>query len=451
MRTYPSVLALIFTASLAFTGCNGSESKASTPAAEAPKQVIKAAPRQKSASQTSTVSDLKENALIKAAFADIVSHRKENIETLIELTEIPAPPFGEEKRAQRVAEMFKEVGLKDVRIDEVGNVIARRPGTNGTKTVAMVAHIDTVFPIETDVKVRKEGDTYYAPGIGDNTQGVVLMLSIIKAMQAQDIKTESDILFIGNVGEEGLGDLRGVKHLYREGADNIDSMIAIDGGGEDRLIYGAVGSYRYRVTFKGRGGHSWGDFGAANPHHALARSIENFARLAPEVTSEGERSSFSVGRIGGGTSVNSIPFESWMEVDMRSGDVAKIDAIDAIFKQAVRDGLAAENDARTRGPALRAEIKPVGLRPAGKGDPNQPLVQHAKAAMESFGFTPRLSISSTDANIPISLGKPAITIGRGGISRGAHGLDESWEDKDSHIAIQIALLVLLAEAGFVGQ
>jgi len=450
MNSHKYIMGLIFAAGLMTSGCQEKSVEASPPTPIASNADARDTQTKIIRTPAANVSALERHPKVQAAFANILSHREENIETLIDLTEIPAPPFGEEKRGMRIAELFEAAGLDDVTIDEVGNVIARRPGTAGGKTIAMVAHIDTVFPIETDVKVRKEGNVYYAPGIGDNTQGVVLMLSIIKAMAAQNIETEADILFIGNVGEEGLGDLRGVKHLYRDGAENIDSMIAIDGGGAGRLIHGAVGSYRYRVTFQGRGGHSWGDFGAANPHHALARSIENFARLAPEVTSEGEKSSFSVGRIGGGTSVNSIPFESWMEVDMRSGNVAKIDAIDAIFKEAVRDGLAAENAARKIGPELTVEIKPVGLRPAGKGDENQPLVQHAKAAMESFGLTPRLSISSTDANIPISLGKPAITIGRGGISRGAHGLDESWEDRDSHVAIQIALLVLLAEAGIVG-
>ena len=449
MRAYNYFIPLILAASLMSTGCQDNAVEATAPTVAASKKDTTQSQTSIVRTPSATIAALERHIAVQGAFADILSRRAENVETLIELTEIPAPPFGEETRGKHLAELFRKAGIKDVQIDEVGNVIARRPGTSGEKTIAMVAHIDTVFPIETDVKVRKEGNLYYAPGIGDNTQGVVLMLSLIKAMAAQNMETEADILFIGNVGEEGLGDLRGVKHLYREGAENIDSMIAIDGGGQSHIVHGAVGSYRYRVTFQGRGGHSWGDFGAANPHHALARAIENFATLAPEVTSEGERSSFSVGRIGGGTSVNSIPFESWMEVDMRSGNVAKIDAIDKIFKQAVRDGLAEENAARKLGPELTVEIKPVGLRPAGKGNVNQPLVQHAIAAMESFNQTPRLSISSTDANIPISLGQPAITIGRGGISRGAHGLDESWEDKDSHIAIQIALLVLLAEAGFV--
>ncbi len=397
---------------------------------------------------TAAIESLKAQPAVKAAFTEIESHRAENVKTLIELTEIPAPPFGEDARGQRVAELFREAGLTDVRIDEVGNVIARRPGKTGNKNIALVAHIDTVFPIETDLTVRQDGDTYYAPGIGDNSRGVIVMLSMIKAMEAHNIQTDGDLLFIGNVGEEGLGDLRGVKHLYRPGAPKIDGMIAIDGGGMNRLIYGGVGSARYRISFKGPGGHSWGAFGLANPHHALARAVNLFAERAPQVTNTGPKSSFSVGRIGGGTSINSIAFESWMEVDMRSGDVGKLADVDAVFQQAIADGLAAENKARKDGPPLIVDIEKVGDRPAGTAPLDQPLIQQAMAAMQSMDISPRLSISSTDANIPISLGQPAITISRGGVSKKAHSLDESWQDVDSHIAIQIALLIALAQAGY---
>jgi len=207
------------------------------------------------------IATLKSDPTVLAAFETIRSHREQNNLDLIELTEIPAPPFGETTRAQRVAEMYREAGLTDVTIDAVGNVIGTRPGRTGEKTIAIGAHLDTVFPIETDVTVRRDGDTYIAPGIGDNTRGIIVQLSLIKAMKAHDIETEHDLLFIGNIGEEGLGDLRGIKHLYRDGAPKIDSFIAIDGGSDDSVVFGGVGSYRYRVTFKGPGGHSWGDFG----------------------------------------------------------------------------------------------------------------------------------------------------------------------------------------------
>jgi len=296
------------------------------------------------------------------------------------------------------------------------------------------------------VTVRREGDTYIAPGIGDNSRGVIVMLSLIKALKSHNIETEHDLMFVGNIGEEGLGDLRGIKHLYRDGAPKIDTFIAVDGGNDDRLVYGGVGSYRYRVTFKGPGGHSWGNFGEANPHHALGRASTLFAQRAAEVSSKGPKTSFNIGRIGGGTSINSIPFESWMEVDMRSGNVAKLDEMDAVFKQAMVDGLAAENAARTRGDEITVDVKKVGDRPVANGDANSPLVQQALAAIESFGLNPQLRISSTDANIPISKGLPAITISRGGKSTGAHSFEETWTDQDAHIAIQIALLITLAAA-----
>ena len=392
------------------------------------------------------LSALKARPKIQAAFATFQADRQKNVDDLIEITEIPAPPFGEETRGKHIAQMFKDAGADDVSIDEVGNVIARLAGTKGGKTVALLAHIDTVFPIETDVTVRKDGDTYIAPGIGDNSRGVVVMLSLIRAMKAHNIQTEADVLFIGNIGEEGLGDLKGVKHLYREGAAPIDAMIAIDAGSIDSLVYGGVGSFRYRVTVRGPGGHSWGDFGDANPHHALGRIITLFSERAPDVSAAGPRTSFSVGRIGGGTSVNSIPFESWMEVDMRSVNMDKLREMDAVFLQAVEDGLAAENAARKRGDEITVDIKKVGDRPAGIAPLDQPLILDAAAAMQTLGITPRPSLSSTDANTPISLGRPAITIARGGISKGAHSFEETWTDKDSHKAIELALLVTLAQA-----
>ena len=395
------------------------------------------------------IATLKSDPTVQAAFETIRSHREKNNLDLIELTEIPAPPFGETTRAQRVAEMYREAGLTDVTIDAVGNVIGTRPGRTGEKTIAIGAHLDTVFPIETDVTVRRDGDTYIAPGIGDNTRGIVVQLSLIKAMKAHDIETEHDLLFIGNIGEEGLGDLRGIKHLYRDGAPKIDSFIAIDGGRDDSVVFGGVGSYRYRVTFKGPGGHSWGDFGDANPHHALGRAATLFSERAVSVSSEGPKTSFNIGRIGGGTSINSIPFESWMEVDMRSVNVTKLDEMDAVFQQAMLDGLDAENAARTRGEPITVDIKKVGDRPVANGDANSPLVQQALAAIRSYEFSPKLRTSSTDANIPISMGLPAITISRGGVSAGAHSFEETWTDKDSHIAIEIALLITLAQAGYV--
>ena len=395
---------------------------------------------------TKRVADIRESPKVAAAFQSIIDMNARNVERLIAITEIPAPPFGEEIRAADFAKRLKALGLTDVSIDSEGNVLARRAGKSGKRIVAVVAHIDTVFPKETDVTVRREGNVFYAPGIGDNTQGMVLLLSLIEVMAKHDIQTEDDILFVGSVGEEGLGDLRGVRHLFRDGGPKIDSFIAIDGGSASRLITKAVGSNRYRVTFKGPGGHSYGAFGRGHPHQALAEAIRNFTLAATPITKGGPKATFSVGRIGGGTSINSIPFESWMEVDMRSQNQAKLQQLDDAFQKAMTDALATENARRKSNDALTVEIKPVGKRPAGETDPESSLIANVSAALSSVGIEPQLTASSTDSNIPMSKGVPAVTISRGGLSKNAHAPDESWENKDAHIAIQAALLALLAEA-----
>ena len=395
------------------------------------------------------ISDLEANEKVKRAIAHIVTIEPRSHRDLIELTEIPAPPFAEGMRAVRFAELLRETGLTDVSIDAVGNVIGRRPGRIGNRVIAYTAHLDTVFPAGTDVAVRIDGDILRAPGIGDNTRGLVVILGVLRALQHADIETAADILFVGNVGEEGLGDLRGVKHLFREGATRIDALIAVDGGDTNRIVYGGVGSHRYRVTFKGPGGHSWGAFGTASPHHAQGRAIAAFLGDAPAITASGDKTSYNVGRIGGGTSINSIAFESWMEVDMRSGNQGKLNDIDAVFQAAVRLALAEENAARLEGPELTVDVERVGTRPAARGNTGSPLVQRATAVMQTFGIEPELKISSTDANYPISIGVPAITMSRGGISEDGHSPAESWQNKDGHIAIQIGLLTVLAEAGFV--
>ncbi len=386
---------------------------------------------------------------IRLALQHIVENEPRALQDLIELTQIPAPPFAEEQRGLRFAELLRDAGLQDVRIDQVGNVIGVRPGKVGERTVAYSAHLDTVFPAGTDLGVRQQGDKYFAPGIGDNTRGLVVILEVLRAMQLANIETEADLLFIGNVGEEGLGDLRGVKHLFRPAATRIDALIAVDGGETQRLVYGGVGSHRYRVVFGGPGGHSWGAFGNANPHHALGRAIALFDQLADPITRQGPKSSYSIGRIGGGTSINSIPFESWAEVDIRSGDPLKIASIDAVLQQAVAIALSEENSQRRNGPELTVNIEKAGFRPAAEGDPNAPLVQRALAAMQAVGIKPQLSISSTDANLPLSLGIPAVTMSRGGISGEAHSPAEWWQNKQAWLSVQAGLLTVLAEAGWV--
>ena len=390
---------------------------------------------------------IKSDTRVQSAMQHIVAIEPQSRRDLIELTEIPAPPFEEEVRAARFAEMLREAGLTDVTTDDVGNVIGRRPGLDGSRVIGYSAHLDTVFPAGTDVTVRYDDEKMYAPGIGDNTRGLVTVLGVLRAMEHASIETNADVLFIGNVGEEGLGDLRGVKHLFREGAEKIDTLIAVDGGESERIVYGGVGSHRYRVTFKGPGGHSWGAFGLANPHHALGRAIQIFDENAPSVTTAGEKTSYNIGRIGGGTSINSIPFESWMEVDMRSGNQTKLDDIDAVLKAAVEQALQEENADRLDGPELTVDVARVGTRPAASQEATVAIVQRAMAATVALGVQPTLRISSTDANLPISKGIPAVTMSRGGISGNSHSPDEWWQNDDGHIGIQIGLLTVLAEAG----
>jgi acetylornithine deacetylase/succinyl-diaminopimelate desuccinylase-like protein len=393
------------------------------------------------------IAAIRNNRNVQAAMEHIVAIEPQSRRDLIELTEIPAPPFGEENRARRFAEMLRQAGLSDVTIDDVGNVIGRRPGKSGDRVIAYSAHLDTVFPLETDVTVRFDDEKMYAPGIGDNTRGLVTVLGVLRAFQKTGIETDADILFIGNVGEEGLGDLRGVKHLFRDGAPAIDTLIAVDGGESNRIVFGGVGSHRYRVTFRGPGGHSWGAFGLASPHHALGRAIAIFVKNAPSVTSVGEKTSYNVGRIGGGTSINSIAFESWMEIDMRSGNQGKLNDVDAILQAAIEQALQEENTARLDGPELTVDVERVGTRPAAEGDDQAPIVQRAIAATESFGIEPQLQVSSTDANLPISKGIPAVTMSRGGVSGNSHAPEEWWQNVDGHIGMQIGLITLLAEAG----
>lgn len=369
---------------------------------------------------------------------------------LIRLTQIAAPPFGEQARARAFAAMLREAGADSVWIDEVGNVLALRRGTGSDSTLALAGHLDTVFPEGTDVTVTQRGDTLFAPGVGDDTRGLIVVLTVLRALENAGIETRGNVLFIGTVGEEGLGDLRGVKHLFREGGPRIDGFVAVDGGDEAAVTNGALGSRRYRVTYEGSGGHSWGDFGAASPVHALGRAITFFDDAGARFTNAGPPTSYNVGRIGGGTSVNSIAFEAWMEVDMRSENRARLMSIDTIFREAVRRALLEENAMRRSGDGLTVSVELVGDRPSGIIDPATPFVQRVMAATALLGDRPSARTSSTDANIPISKGIPAVSIGRGGISGNGHAPEEYWIDRDATRAVKRALLIVLLESGLAG-
>jgi acetylornithine deacetylase/succinyl-diaminopimelate desuccinylase-like protein len=384
---------------------------------------------------------------VQAALLHVEEHDAQTMADLVALTEIPAPPFMEHERARAFMAMLLELGVDTAYIDAEGNVISRRRGTAGGRVVAISAHLDTVFPDGTDTRVRTAGDTLYAPGIGDDTRGLAAVLAVLRAMNAAGVRTEADILFIGTVGEEGLGDLRGMKHLFREDGPRIDAFISVDGTSDSRITHRGLGSHRYRVTFEGPGGHSWGAFGLANPAHAMSRGVRYFQDDADTFTRSGPRTSYNVGRIGGGTSINSVPFEAWMEVDMRSESNESLEHIDSLFQAAMLRALEEENGLRRRGPALTVSVDLIGDRPSGTIPAEAPFVQRARAATELMGLSPELGVSSTDSNIPISMGVPAITIGGGGDGIAAHSPDEGFVNRNGHVGVQRALLIVLSQAG----
>jgi acetylornithine deacetylase/succinyl-diaminopimelate desuccinylase-like protein len=360
------------------------------------------------------------------------------------ICEVPAPPFKEQARAAYYKARFEEAGLASVRLDALGNVIGERRGLKPRPNVVMSAHLDTVFPEGTDVRTSRQGNVLKGPGIGDDCRGLALLLGIARALDQARVRTPGTITFVGTLGEEGLGDLRGVKHLFSESLKGqVDRFVSIDGTGFG-ITNVAVGSLRYRVAFKGPGGHSYGSFGVANPAHALGRAL---ARVAEWRVPARPKTTFSVGRVGGGTSINAIPFEAWFEMDMRSSDRRALEALDAQFKQAVQAALAEEN-ARWNGLGrLSVDIALVGDRPAGSGvPPDAPIVQTAVAATEALGLPVTLDEGSTDANFPMSLGIPSITIDGGGRGQGAHALEETFDATDSWRGTQRATLIAIALA-----
>lgn len=393
-----------------------------------------------------SIKKLTRNKKVKKAFNYIIDIEEKTNKNLIELTEIEAPPFKEEKRAKEFAKRLQLAGLENVWIDSIGNVIGFLKGSIGNKNIAINAHIDTVFPEGTDVRVQVRNDTLYAPGIGDDTRGLAMLLTIAETIKMNNIEPVNNIIFIGTVGEEGLGDLRGVRYLFENNNPKIDSWIAIDGGSIGRVNNQALGSYRYEVVFDGPGGHSWGAFGLVNPHHALGYGIKNFIEKADLYTSSGPKTSYNVGVISGGTSINSIPFESSMLIDIRSIEPNRLDDMEEILFNSMQKALKEQNDMKRSGSDLTLTINKIGNRPSGKVEESVPLIQRTIAATQYMGVEPRLTIGSTDSNIPISIGVPAVTIGRGGEGGGAHSLDEWWINKDGYKSIQLALLILLSES-----
>jgi acetylornithine deacetylase/succinyl-diaminopimelate desuccinylase-like protein len=364
-----------------------------------------------------------------------------------EIVQIPAPPFKEEVRAADFRKRLQALGFKDARIDKEGNVIAVRRGSGNGPKLVLSAHMDTVFPEGTDVTVKERDGKLFAPGIGDDTRGLAELLSIVRALNATGIKTVGDIWFVGTVGEEGLGDLRGVKALFRDNKD-LDGFISIDGGTPERVTFLAVGSHRHRVTFKGPGGHSFGAFGRASAIHAMGRAI---AKIADVQVPKQPKTTFTVGTVDGGTSVNAIAGLAIMELDMRSAENPPLLKVEGEIMKAIKEAVAEENARWGTPNAITADIKLVGDRPAGVQSPDAPIVYAAVMGVSAVGFKPILDqAASTDSNLPISLGIPAVTIGRGGRNDNNHALTESFDPKDAYLGVQKNLLTVLSLVGVEG-
>jgi acetylornithine deacetylase/succinyl-diaminopimelate desuccinylase-like protein len=386
------------------------------------------------------------------------------IQRQIELTSIPAPPFQEAARGIRMAELMEEVGLKEVKTDEAGNVIGRfksdrshrshgvapsgavAPGKilprSGMGPLILSAHLDTVFAPGTDITIKTDGARVSAPGICDDGRGLTAILAAAKTLSALRHSLSRDVLFVATVGEEGPGNLRGVRHLFRKGQEAAEAagFISLDGVGADRIIHRGVGSVRLRITLEGSGGHSWMDFGLANPIHVLGRVV---ARAGSIPLPEDPRTSLTVARWGGGTSINAIPQAAWIEVDLRSEGPRQLEKLEESLRNICAEEPEVCDDSSSRREGLALRIQDLGRRPAGATDPSHPLVQAAVEASRSLGQEPTLLASSTDANLPMSLGIPAITLGAGGRGGRIHTEEEWFENENGPEGILRAVLTVL--------
>lgn len=363
------------------------------------------------------------------------------LDDMLDATRIPAPGLGEGPRGEWLRARLRQTSL-DARIDRVGNISATSPSAAAdAASVVVMAHLDTVFPADTRLDVRRDGTRLSGPGISDNARGLAGMLAIARALAAADWPNRLPITFVGSVGEEGAGDLRGAKHFVRAQRDRIAAFIALDGAGAVRVIHTGIGSRRLRVRYRGPGGHSWSDWGAPNAIHGAGAAI---ARLTALPLPEQPRTTLTVGRIGGGTSVNAIAADAWFEMDLRSEQIGALHELE----QAVRAALLAAAESQTSARAqLHCEVEVFGDRPAGMTDVMDPLVQLAIAATRAIGLEPELTGSSTDANVAMAAGIPAIAIGAGGEAGGTHTPGEWYDDTGGELGLVRALMVVLGAAG----
>ena len=398
---------------------------------------------------------------IRAAFAWLRAEEAQFAAWQLEMARIPAPPFGEKARSEWFQERFRTLGLQEVCIDEVGNVfgirheldrqIAKQPPAKQYSVLS--AHIDTVFPAGTPLNVRQQGNRLYGPGVSDNGAGAAALLAVAAALGTAKVALATPIVFIGNVGEEGEGDLRGMRHIFSQSRwkDSIRYSLILDGAGSDTIVAEALGSRRFEIIVRGPGGHSWSDFGMPNPILVLARGIHSFSQTS---LPSSPKTTFNVGVIRGGTSVNSIPESASMRVDIRSTSMAEMERLEASLRFAIERAVEEESRAserrtssQKRSSGLSYEIVPIGNRPAGELDGNARILKVIRAVDAHLGNAAQIQRASTDANIPLSLGREAIAIGGGGVGGGAHTLQEWFDCSGRELGLKRILLTLLALAG----
>ena len=392
-------------------------------------------------------SQVASDAEVQEALQLIQQAEPETVREQFRITEIPAPPFKEDIRAAYYLKQMQDRGLSDAYIDREGNVIGVRKGTGDGPTFLIAAHLDTVFPEGTDTKVELRGGRYFAPGIGDDSRGLAAILSVISALEESGIETTGDIMFAGNVGEEGRGDLRGVKAIFRD-HPHIDGFVSVDGTRLRRITNGGTGSRRFEFHFKGPGGHSFGAFGIASAVHAMGRAISKIAEIE---TPRFPRTTFTVGTVEGGISVNSIAADATFAIDMRSNDREQLARLEAQAKKLALEAVNEENIRWGNGETITVEFNLIGDRPVGITTADNTIVQAAALAFDQLNIDlQQLSTSSTDANVPMALGIPAITIAGGGTGGGAHSPGEWFIPLDSHLGPQTALLITLSLVGVTG-
>jgi acetylornithine deacetylase/succinyl-diaminopimelate desuccinylase-like protein len=401
---------------------------------------------------TETIAAIRADARFAAAAATLAAEHDRTVADVITLTEIPAPPFAEDQRAAAYLEMLRAHRLEEVEQDEIGNVMGIRRGFGNGDVLVVAAHLDTVFPAGTDVRVRREGTRLFAPGVSDDTWSLAVNLAFIRALDAAGIRTRHDLLFVGDVGEEGLGDLRGVRHLFAQSRHRprIRAFLTVDSPQVDHIVSGGVGSRRYRVTFRGPGGHSYSAFGLVNPMYAMAEAARALAAVPVPADPP---TTHCVSVVSGGTSINAIANAVTIEVDLRSASAAELERLDRRFLDIVDRAVATENAARsTAAGRITTDIARVGDRPAGETPAGSPIRDIAAAAVAAEGYAPHFEFSSTDANVPMSLGIPALKVGAGGRGGRAHSLEE-WldvEPTESLRGMRTTLATILALAGMEG-